>query len=127
MSYNGSIIDSSPTRAFVTAESLVGGAFTAVALTENGVVTAGASSIPIGILTAEHDLPIAAGEDVSVLVKDGGLWTVGEAVKAGDFLAAGTDGKAFKTVSGKFIFAQALANGAASSAVPVQIIRGGKA
>ena len=127
MSYTGSLIDSSPTRAFTTADSLAGGAFTAVALTENGVVTAGASSIPIGIITAEYDLPVQAGEDITAQVTGGSLLLVSEAVKAGDQITVDAGGIGKKATSGKYVFAMALANGAASSAVPVQIIHGGKA
>ena len=123
--YTGSIINYSPTKVFKTADSLTGGAFTAVSLTENGIQTAGASAIPIGILTAENELPISANDEVTVQIMDGSIWQVGENVKAGDFLSAGDGGKAVKSTSGKFIFAQALENGAASSAIPVQIIRGG--
>lgn len=116
-----SMIDCSPTRVFQTSESLSGGAFTAVGLGENGAATANASLTPIGILAAETELPIGVGEDVNVVVSGGCLWTVGEAIKAGDFLNAGADGKAAKSNSGGF--AQALENGAAGEAIRVLIVR----
>ena len=122
-----SMIDTSPTRVFQASAALTGGAFTAVTLGENGVATSAAGDYPVGILMAESELPIAAGEDVNVQVKDGSRWIVGEAVKAGDLLAAGADGKAVKATSGKFIFAQALENTAANGTAHVLIIRGGKA
>lgn len=127
MAFSGSIINYSPTKIFPTAASLTGAAFTAVSLGENGFTAASASSIPFGIITAEHELPIAAGEDVTAQVEGGTLWQVGEAVKAGDLLSAGDGGKAVKATSGKFIFAQATENGAANSAVHVQIIKAGYA
>lgn len=48
-------VNQSFTREFPVAESLTGGAFTAVELTKNGVVTAGASSIPVGIWTGFYN------------------------------------------------------------------------
>ena len=123
-----SMVDDSPTRVFQTSESLTGGAFTAVALGENGVANAAAASIqPIGILAAETELPIAAGDDVNVVVSGGCLWTVNESIKAGDMLTAGEGGKAVKAASGNFIFAQALESAAAGEAAHVLITRGGKA
>jgi len=127
MSYIGNIADTSPFRVFQTAESLSGGAFTAVELTANGVKTAGASSAVIGILTAETELPIAAGDDVNVLVCGGGLWTTGESIQAGDALTSGANGKAAKAASGKVIFARALESGKANQNVKVLITREGKA
>ena len=118
-----SMVDTSPTRVFATSAALTGGAFTLVTLGENGVATSAAGDTPIGILAAESELPIAAGEDVNVVVCGGCLLTAGEAVKAGDLLAAGAGGKAVKATSGDFIFAQALENGAAGEAVRVLIVR----
>lgn len=123
--YDYSVINDSPTRVFTTAGSLEGGAFTAVSLGESGITTAGASSVAIGLLTGENELPIPEGEDVTVQLTGGGYWLAGESIAAGDLLTSGAGGKAVKAASGDFIFAQALSNGGASSAVEVQIIRGG--
>ncbi len=124
--FNGSIINQSPTSEFVTAAELSSAAFTAVTLTENGVKTSAADEMPIGILTAENELPIAAGEHVTAQITGGSMWTAGEALKAGDFLASGADGLAVKAETGKFIFAQALENAAQGATARVQIIRAGK-
>lgn len=51
----------------------------------------------------------------------------GENVPAGDLLAVGTDGVAMKATAGKFILAQALANGTSGEAIQVQIIKAGYA
>lgn len=120
-----SIIDNSPTREFTVAADLTGGAFTAVELTADGVQTAGASSVPVGILLGAAELPIDAGESISVQIEGGSLWLAGESLAAGDFLAAGAGGTAVKAASGDFIFAQALGNANPNSTAPVQIIRGG--
>ena len=108
MVHIGNIADTSPFRVFQTAESLSGGAYTAVELTANGVKTAGASSAVIGILSAETELPIAAGEDVNILVCGGGLWTTGESIQAGGALAAGGGGRGGEEGGGQTIFVAAL-------------------
>lgn len=123
--YNGSIINESPTVSFQVKEDLKGAAFTAVALVDGGIVSATDSDVSIGILTAEHELPITAGEDVTVQVKDISTWIAGEEIKAGDLLTAGENGVAMKATSGKFILGQALENGTKDSAIQVQITKSG--
>ena len=58
--YNGSIINEIPTMSFQVKEDLKGAAFTAVALVDGGIISATDSDISIGILIAEHELPITA-------------------------------------------------------------------
>lgn len=125
MAYTSSIIDDSPTKVFKTAADLTGGAFTALELGGSGVNTAGASSVPIGLLIGEYDLPIPAGSEVTAQISGGGLWLAGESIAAGDLLAAGASGVATKATSGKFIFAKALENAKANQAAQVQIINAG--
>lgn len=125
MAYTSSIIDDSPTKVFKTAADLTGGAFTALELGGSGVNTAGASSVPIGLLIGEYDLPIPAGSSVTAQIRGGSLWLAGESIAAGDFLAAGKSGVAVKATTGKFIFAQALENAKANQAAQVQIINAG--
>lgn len=123
----GQTANTSPTHVFTVATALTGGAFTAVTLGENGVKTCAAGEVPIGILTAETELPQAVGEDVNVQILGGAKWIAGAALKAGDLLAAGADGKAIKATSGAFVFAQALSAAAVGEAAEVLIIRGGNA
>ena len=123
----GQTANLSPTHVFTVATALTGGAFTAVTLGENGVTTCTAGEVPIGILTAETELPQAVGEDVNVQILGGAKWIAGAALKAGDLLAAGADGKAIKATSGAFVFAQALSAAAVGEAAEVLIIRGGNA
>lgn len=105
----------SPTRTF----DFVGGipeVFTAVELTANGVQTAGASSIPVGIYN---------GGDVNICGST--FWAVGgQSIAAGDLLSSDANGRAVKATSGSFAFAQAFENASASSVAQVQIIRAGK-
>lgn len=119
--FTSTTVNQSFTREFPVAESLTGGAFTAISLTENGVVTAGASSIPVGIWTGFYN-----PDGVTAQISGGGVWFVGEDVKAGDFLTSGANGVAVKAQSGDFAFAMALENASASSAVEVQIVNAGK-
>lgn len=123
----GNVADSSPTKVFKTAASIAGGAFTAVQLGENGVSAANASISPVGILAAETEAPIAAGDDVNVVISGGCRWTAAESLKAGDMLASDDNGKAIKATSNKIIFAQALSAAIPDEAAEVLIIRGGKA
>lgn len=125
--YNGNIINESATLKFNVAANLTGGAFTAVKLSDTGVATATVGDIPVGILTAEHELPIVVGDEITTQIKDVSLWIVGENVTAGDLLAVGTDGVAMKATAGKFILAQALMNGTTGEAIQVQIIKAGYA
>lgn len=115
-------VNQSFTREFPVAESLTGGAFTAISLTENGVVTAGASSIPVGIWTGFYN-----HDGITAQISGGSLWLVGnDSIAAGDFLTSGANGVAVKAQSGDFAFAMALENASASSAVEVQIVNAGK-
>ena len=115
-------VNQSFTREFPVAESLTGGAFTAVELTKNGVVTAGASSIPVGIWTGNYN-----PDGITAQISGGSLWLVGnDSIAAGDFLTSGENGVAVKAKSGDFAFARALENASASSAVAIQIVNAGK-
>lgn len=115
----GSSTNSSATRLFKVADTL-SGVFTAVELTENGVKTAGLSSIPVGIL-AEFD-----DETATVNVSGGTFWQVGgQSIVAGDLLASDDGGRATKATSGQFAFALALENASASSTAEIQIVNAG--
>lgn len=123
--YMGQTANLSPQKVFKASAAITAGAFTAVTLGENGVATSAAGDIPIGLLAAETSNEIAIGEDINVQMVGGGLWIAGEAVKAGDLLATGDDGKAAVAASGKYIFAIALETAAANQTVAVQIINAG--
>ena len=122
-----SMTDCSPIRVFSAAASITSGAFSAVALGENGVSTANASISPVGILTAETEPLIAQGEDVAVQVSGGCLWLSADSIKAGDMLSSDDNGKAVKATSNKIIFAQALEGALPGETCCSLIIRGGKA
>lgn len=107
-----STINLSPTHEFVAAQDLAG-EFTAVGLIEDGVVTAGASALPIGILTGGQECSI--GDDVTVQLLGECLWKVGgESICAGDLLTA-DDGLAVKATD--FALGVALESARANSVV----------
>lgn len=90
--------------------------FTAVELTSDGIQTAGASSVPVGIWNGG-----------SVNVTGGTFWKVGgQSIVAGDLLASDANGFATKATSGQFALAVALTNSAPSSTAEIQIVHAGK-
>lgn len=125
--YIGTSINESPVIAAKAAAAIEGGAMLAVTMGANGVSVAGAGEAAVGLLIAETD-NVAAGDDVTVQVKDIGLWKIGAAVTAGTLLASDANGKAVEATAGSFILAQALeAATAADQVIHVQIIKAGYA
>ena len=123
----GTSINESPVINGKAAAAITGGAMLAATLGSTGVAVAGAGEAAVGLIIAETD-DVAAGGDVTIQVKDIGLWTVGAAVTAGALLASDANGKAITAASGKFIVAQALeAATAADQVIRVQIIKAGYA
>ena len=127
MSYHGTGINDSPTIVGKAAAAITGGAFLAAKLTTSGIAVAGAGEAAVGIFIPETESP-AAGEDVTLQVKDIGLAMTGAAVDAGDLLASDANGKLIKATSGKFILAVALETATATNQViSVQICKAGYA
>lgn len=77
---------------------------------ENGNVvpasTLGEKVIGVAIITNNEE--IALGQDVDIQVKEIGLARAGAAIKKGDEVAAGADGKAAVAVAGNFVVGTAL-------------------
>lgn len=126
--YFGTSINESNVISAKAGAAITGGAMLAAAMGATGTVgvvsTAGA--VPVGLLIAETEASVAAGDDVTVQVKDIGLWTVGAAVDAGALLMSDANGKAVAATAGKFVLAQALeAATAAGQVIHVQIIKAG--
>lgn len=123
MNYFGTTINESPVIALQAGEELKEAQFLAVTA-DGKLATAGANAI--GIITADCEDTVKTGDDITVQVKDIGVWKAGEAVSAGDELAVGEGGKAVKATAGTFI--TAIAIGAATKAdqrVTVQIVKAG--
>ena len=124
--YIGTSINESPVIAAQAGQAITNGALLAVAMDADGVkVVSTAGGVAVGLLIPETD-NVAAGDTVTVQVKDMGLWKVGAAVTAGDLLTPDATGKATKAAAGNFILAQALeAATAADQVIHVQIIKAG--
>lgn len=126
--YFGTSINESSVISAKAAAAITGGAMLAAAMGAAGTVgvvsTAGA--VPVGLLIPETEAAVAAGDDVTIQVKDIGLWTAGGAVDAGALLMSDANGKAVTATAGKFALAQALeAASAAGQVIHVQIIKAG--
>ena len=126
MSYIGTTINSSPTITGKAAATIADGAFLAAAFDKDGTIeVAKADAGALGIFIAETD-NIKAGADVTVQVKDIGLWKTGASVKAGAELMSDANGKAVTATAGKFVLAVALeAATAADQIIQVQICKAG--
>ncbi|MCD8195896.1 MAG: DUF2190 family protein [Lachnospiraceae bacterium] len=127
MSYIGTSINDSPVVYGQAGAALTDPAFRAAAFDDDGnivlVSTAGANAL--GLFIAEMP-DVAAGDDVTVQIKESGLWATGEAVAAGAELACDADGKAVTAASGNFIVGIALeAAAAADEIIKVQITKSG--
>lgn len=127
MSYNGTPINSSPTIVGAAKAAITNGAFRAVKFSSGEIAMCGvAGEASMGILMPETPASVAAGDDVSLQIKDIGLWMTGDAVAAGAELTTDANGKAITATSGAYILAQALeAAAAAGRVIRVQIIKAG--
>jgi hypothetical protein len=126
MAYIGTSINDSPTIIGPAGAAIPEGSFLAATFNAAGeFVVANATAVCIGLFPAETNTK-GAGEDVTVQIKDIGLWKAGAAVAAGDLLTSNADGKAVTATGGKYVLAQALeAASAADQVIPVQIIKAG--
>lgn len=125
--YIGTTINDSPVIVGKAAAKLSDAEFLAVKFDTNGKIakasTAGENVL--GLLPAEQG-NIAAGDDVTVQIKECGLWKAGAAVAAGAELATDANGKCVTATAGKFIAAIALeAATAADEIIKVQIVKAG--
>jgi len=124
----GTSINESPVISAKAGAAITNGAMLAAAMSSAGAVapvsTAGAEAV--GLIIPETEASVASGDDVTVQIKDIGLWIVGAAVNAGAMLMSDANGKAVTATAGKFILAQALeAATAAGQVIHVQIIKAG--
>lgn len=79
----------------------------------------------LGLLPAEQG-NVEAGNDVTVQIKECGLWKAGAAIAAGAELATDANGACVTATAGDFIAAVALeAAAAAGDVIKVQIIKAG--
>ena len=123
----GTTINDSPVIVGKATAALSGAEFLAVKFdTSGGIVKAStAGEATLGLLPAEQG-NIAAGDDVTVQIKECCLWKAGAAVAAGALLTTDANGKAKTAAAGNFILAVALeAASAADEVIKVQICKAG--
>lgn len=121
-------INDSPVITGKATAAINNGAFLAVKFDGNGgIVLAGAGENALGLLIATTPEKVEAGEDVTVQIKDIGLWKTGGAVAAGAELTPDANGAAVTAAAGKYVTAIALeAATAAGQVIKVQIVKSGK-
>lgn len=124
--YFGTSINDSPTIVLPAKDKIEKAQGIALMIDDGQLVkpTAGANVIGLSLFT--NDETIAAGDDVTVQVKDIGKWIAGGEVSVGDELTTNADGKAVKAETGNFITAVALSKATAENdVIVVQIIKAG--
>ena len=125
MSIIGTATNSSPYLA-APAAAIENGKNHFVTLGENGVSLATEGVAAVGILLPDTEEKVAAGEGVTVQIKDRTLIQVGAAVTAGDPLASDAKGCAVKAEAEKFIVGYAMESAtAAGQIIHIQITKSG--
>lgn len=123
MNYFGTAINESPVIAIKAAEAIENPQFLAVTA-DGKKATAGVNAI--GIVTADCEEKVKAGDDMTVQIKDIGLWESGGVIAVGAELTSDAEGKAVTAASGNFITAIALTEATkAGQRVSVQIVKAG--
>ena len=101
---------------------------------ENGnvVLATAGTDIPLGICLIEsgyNDISgatsgkVAKGDDVDMLIKDIGMVLAGAAIKKGQEVAAGAEGKAAVAVAGDHVIGIAMDNVEADEYLAIQIVK----
>lgn len=121
-------INDSPVITGEATAAINNGAFLAAKFDANGgIVLAGAGENALGVLIATTPDTVAAGDDVTVQIKDIGLWKTGGAVAAGAELTPDANGAAVTAAANNYVTAIALeAAAAAGQIIKVQIVKSGK-
>ena len=98
----------------------------------NVVLATAGTDIPVGIALIEagyNDISgatagkVAVGDDVDILVKDMGVVLAGAAIKKGQEVAAGANGKAAVASTGNYVLGIALDNAAEGEYLNIQIAK----
>ena len=97
----------------------------AVLLTKDGVKLPEAGKKATGIVLL-GDETVAKGDDITVQIRNQGMWAAGAKIEAGDFLAVDAEGLCQKATTGQYILAMALTPATATGdIVHVAIIHAG--
>lgn len=80
----------------------------AIKFSDGAVVLPAAGDVPAGIILINQNDIIKKGEDLSIQVKNIGLWVAGSDFKVGDLLATDAEGLCRKATTGQYAYAVAL-------------------
>ena len=126
-SYEYTGINTSPTITFPAGEELSEVHAKAVKLTEDGLVLPGAGEEAVGIVLITEDETYQKGEDITIQVKDIGLWKAGAELPAGTLLAVDAEGFCQEAAAGQWVLGRALTSAQAKGdVIRVQLIHAGK-
>jgi hypothetical protein len=125
--YLSTAINDTPTIVGKAGAPMLNAAFHAAKFDAQGnIVPAAAGDNAIGLFVGTTPDVVAAGDDVTVQIKDVGLWVTGAAVLAGAEVASNAGGQAITAAANAFIVGIALETAAAPGAViKVQIVKAG--
>ena len=120
-------INDTPTIVGKAGIPLVNAALHAAKFNAQGeIVPAAAGDNAVGLFIASTPDNVAAGEDVTIQIKDVGLWVTGAAVLAGAEVASNAAGQAITAAANAFIVGIALETAtAAGQVIKVQIVKAG--
>lgn len=129
MGYESTVINDSATIAEPAGSDLDNVHFLAAMHNDTGeIVIADGSKMPVGVIIPTNDQNPRKGETVHIQIRYTGLIKISAAVKHGDPLTVGGDGRAAPAADGKFILGYALSAGAdQGDTVRIDICKSGKA
>lgn len=126
-SYEYTGINTSATVTFPAGADMADIGATAVTLSEEGLSKPDAGAEVLGIVLVSEDESYKKGDDITVQVKDIGIWKAGAELPAGALLASDAEGLCQEASSGQWVLARALtAASAKGDLIRVQIIHAGK-
>ena len=124
--YFGTTINDSPTAVFTAGAALTAAQGVALAMADGKVTLPAAGANVIGVVPISEGPDFAAGDDVTVQIKDIGVMIAGGKITAGDEIAVDATGKAVKAAAGNFIVGVALSGAVdAGTRIRVQITKSG--
>lgn len=106
--YFGTTINDSPTVIYPAKAEIKEAQGKAAVITGGEVALATSADKAMGVIPLSEDETIEAGRDVTVQVKDIGVWIAGGTIAIGDELTADDNGCCVKAEAGKYVLGIAL-------------------
>ena len=126
-SYEYTGINTSSTITFPAGKELSEVHAKAVKLTEEGLMLPENGEEAVGIVLITEDETYQKGEDITIQVKDIGVWKAGAELSAGALLAADAEGFCQEAAAGQWVLGRALTPAQAKGdIIRVQLIHAGK-